>query len=206
MKSRGVWPIPGQRAFDSGGEGNPPPRPGSAGQPQLHLGMGFRVSSEPAWKELLANTLFNHARTTLRYGSVSGLVPIGHLPASSERPGETWIVPDYFGMSPANSDSSTHTRKHSTRRSGFWNRSHRREGISVRPRLPFDRRSWSAPALRSAMQGAFTALYPGRIRTHQVRAPTARRLAGRSGGEIQEGGVRRKVRRRELARRGRPSG
>ena len=85
----------GSKIFDSGGEGNPPHERG--GQwPSINSTLVWglsKVSPERAWRELLANTLFNHARTypTIWFGIWSG--PDSYLPSNSDRPGETWILP-----------------------------------------------------------------------------------------------------------------
>jgi hypothetical protein len=102
-----------------------------------------KVSRERAWKELLANTLFHHARTYPRiwFGIWSG--PDTYLNAKSDRPGETYIVPHESGVQTwpvqilfAHSE---------TLNSSLWMMGIEAtaEGIAVSPRLPFDRWSWS---------------------------------------------------------------
>jgi hypothetical protein len=186
----------GSRIFDSGGEGNPPTVFGGVWlsiNSTLVWGLS-KVSSERAWKELLANTLFNHARTypAIWFGIWSG--PDTYLAATSERPGETWIIPHYFGLQPwpiqilfPHSEILNAT---------LWllGIEATAEGISVRPRLPFDCWSWSGSGLslsydKARIHGSISGVGSELIRL-------GLQLPGDwQGGpvQIEEGGARRKV-------------
>ena len=154
-----------------------------------------KVSPDRAWKELLANTLFNHARMypAIWFGIWSS--PDCYLPANSDRPGETWVLPNYFGMQPwpvqilfPHSETLNAT---------LWllGIEATAEGISIRPRLPLERWSWSSDSGLSLsydqvrIHGTITAVGSELLRLG-LQLP-----ADWQGGpvEIEEGGAKRKV-------------
>jgi Glycosyl hydrolase 36 superfamily, catalytic domain/Glycosyltransferase family 36 len=169
----------GSRIFGAGGEGNPPTAFGGVWlsiNSTLVWGLS-KVSPERAWKELIANTLFNHARTypSVWLGTWSG--PDCYLPSNSERPGETWIFPHYFGLQ---NWPIQILFPHSEILNGtLWSLGIEAsaEGISVRPRVPFERWSWSGPGLsirydETVIQGSISGVGPELI-TLELQLPPA---------------------------------
>jgi len=186
----------GSRIFAAGGEGNPPTAFGGEWlsiNSTLVWGLS-KVSTERAWKELVANTLFNHARTypSIWFGIWSG--PDTYLPSNSDRPGETWIMPHYFGLQPWPVQILfPHSE---TLNSTLWMMGieANAEGISVHPRLPSDCWSWSGPGLaicydKGRIHGSISGVGSEPI-TLELHLPS-----GWEGSpvEIEEGGRKRKV-------------
>jgi hypothetical protein len=153
-----------------------------------------KVSPERAWQELQANTLFNHARKypAIWFGIWSG--PDTYLPATSDRPGETWIIPHHMGLQawPVQILFPHSEVLNAT----LWmlGIEASAEGISVRPRVPFDRWSWSGPGLslsydQTRVHGSISGVGPELIAL-ELQLP--RGWQG-SSLDIEEGGAKRKV-------------
>ena len=142
----------------------------------------------------MANTLFNHARTypAIWFGIWSG--PDTYLPSNSDRPGETWIMPHYFGLQPWPVQILfPHSE---TLNSTLWlmGIEATAKGISVYPRLPSDCWSWSSPGLtirydKDRIHGSISGVGPELI-SLELKVPPDWQGGG---AEIEEGGRKRKA-------------
>ena len=186
----------GSRIFAPGGEGNPPTAFGGEWlsiNSTLVWGLS-KVSPERAWRELLANTLFNHARTypAIWFGIWSG--PDTYLPSNADRPGETWVFPQYFGLQPWPIQILFPHSEILNASLWMLGIEGTAEGISVRPRVPFDRWSWSGSGLSlrydpAGIHGSISGVGPELIAL-ELQLPDG--WEG-SAVEIEEGGTKRKV-------------
>jgi Glycosyl hydrolase 36 superfamily, catalytic domain len=186
----------GSRVFASGGEGNPVTLFGGIWlsiNSTLVWGLS-KVSPERAWQELLANTLFNHARKypLVWFGVWSG--PDSYLASNSKRPGETW------SMAPVQAMQAWPVQilfPHSeTLNATLWmlGIEATAEGISIHPRVPFDRWSWSGAGFslsytQARVHGSISGVGP-ELTQLELQLP---RGWEDSSLDIEEGGVKRKV-------------
>ncbi|HTS68328.1 MAG TPA: hypothetical protein VMO17_05045 [Terriglobia bacterium] len=186
----------GSRIFASGGEGNPVSEFGGVWlsiNSTLMWGLS-KVSPERAWKELLANTLANHGRTYPAVWSGIWSGPDCYLPSNSDRPGETWIIPNFFGLQPWPVQILF---PHSEILNGtLWllGIEANAEGISIRPRVPFDQWSWSGSGLSVTYEKARVHGAISGMGAEPVKLSLQLPADWQDGAvEIEEGDARRKV-------------